>query len=51
MLREENEMVSRDSKASDIEIDEDLMIKASQDKNNVELYDIEEKDNEDTNEN
>ena len=51
MLREENEMVSRDSKASDIEIDKDLIIKVSQDKNNVELYDIEEKDNEDTNEN
>jgi len=51
MLREENEMVSRDSKASDIEIDIDLIIKVPQDKEVIELYDMEEKTDDDVSQN
>ena len=51
MLREENEMVSRDSKASDIEIDKDLIIKVPQDKEVIELYDMEEKTDDDVSQN
>ena len=47
MLREESEMSSRNSVASDIEIDKDLIIKSQQDKDFVELCDMEGKDNDD----
>ena len=50
MLREESEITSRNSKLSDIEIDKDLIIQAPIDKDIIELYYMEEKDNE-TNEN